>query len=90
MTKPLFAWNFGATPARFALCHNADMDREHLVRLRNYIQTEEGTLLMSYLSDYITKEACKKREAFEIKGMCELLQQIKSIPDIVEAQASRR
>lgn len=65
------------------------MDIQNLVRLRNYITTAEGRLLTCYLSDYITKEACKKREAAEIKGMCELLQQIKIIPNEVE-QISKR
>lgn len=57
------------------------MDIETLVKLRNYISCDEGKLLIEYLSDYITDNACKRREPYEIKGMCELLQQVKSIPD---------
>jgi hypothetical protein len=60
------------------------METENLIRLRNYIVTNEGSLLINFLSDYITENACKSREASEIKGMCELLQQIKSIPNKVE------
>lgn len=60
------------------------MDRENLVKVRNLLATAEGNALVTYLSDYITSNACKNREASEIKGMCELLQQIKLIPDKVE------
>lgn len=60
------------------------LDTENLVKLRNYLKSSEGKLLVNYLSDYITENACKQREASEIKGMCELLQQIKKVPDKVE------
>lgn len=60
------------------------MDIENLVKIRNYLRTFEGQSLINYLSDYITENACKQREASEIKGMCELLQQIKLIPNKVE------
>lgn len=60
------------------------MDIENLVKIRNYLQTSDGQSLINYLSDYITEAACKQREASEIKGMCELLQQIKLIPNKVE------
>ena len=60
------------------------MDRENLVKIRNLLNSQEGKLLVDYLSDYITENACKTRDASEIKGMCELLQQIKLIPGKVE------
>jgi hypothetical protein len=60
------------------------MEIENLIRLRNYIVTTEGSLLLDFLSDYITENSCKAREASEIKGMCELLHQIKTIPSKVE------
>lgn len=59
------------------------MNTDNLIRIRNYLKQEEGNLLVNYLSDYITLNACGKREASEIKGMCELLHQIKTIPDKV-------
>lgn len=70
--------------ARFAVCHTLIMDKESLVEIRNYLRTAGGQYLINYLSDYITDNACKQREASEIKGMCELLQQIKLIPNKVE------
>jgi hypothetical protein len=58
---------------------------EDLLRLRNeIIQQPIGGVLLEYLSDYITAEACKNRNAEQIKGMCELVQQIKLIPQKVE------
>ncbi|MCD7779812.1 MAG: hypothetical protein LUH05_03990 [Candidatus Gastranaerophilales bacterium] len=59
------------------------MDMENLVKLRNYLELKEGGLLITYMSDYITENACKNREASEIKGMCELLHKVKSIPNEV-------
>ncbi len=67
-----------------AQIRGAILDTENLVRIRNYLNCQEGQLLVNYLMDYITKNACMKREASEIKGMCELVQQIKQIPDEVE------
>ena len=47
---------------------------EDLLRLRNeIIQQPIGGVLLEYLSDYITAEACKNRNAEQIKGMCELV-----------------
>lgn len=60
------------------------MEREDLVKLRNLLATYDGKLLMEYLQDYVTKQACGQREASEIKGMCTLIQQIKDIPQKVE------
>lgn len=60
------------------------MEREELIKLRNILTTSEGRLFITYLSDYVTKQACCLREASEIKGMCELIQQIKDIPKKVE------
>ena len=60
--------------------------REILLRLRNdLLQQPIGSMLLDYLSDYITAEACGvNRNAEQIKGMCELLQRIKDIPQKVE------
>ena len=59
--------------------------REDLLRLRNdLIQQPLGGVLLEYLSDYITAEACKNINAEQIKGMCVLLQRIKDIPQKVE------
>ena len=72
--------------ARFENCHSKDMTdkRELLLSIRNQIlQQPIGGVLLSYLQDYITAEACKNRNADEIKGMCELVQQIKEIPENV-------
>ena len=60
------------------------MEREDLVKLRNLLATDDGKLLMEYLQDYVTKQACGQREASEIKVMCTLIQQIKDIPQKVE------
>lgn len=60
------------------------MDREHLVLLRNLLNEPSGKLLLTFLQDYVTNQACKQREASEIKGMCELIQQLKDIPKRVE------
>lgn len=61
------------------------MDIESLLKLRNAISnTDIGEILNRYISDYITSNACKQREASEIKGMCELWEQIKRIPNVVE------
>lgn len=56
-------------------------DREDLLTLRNdLLQQPIGGVLLNFLHDYITAEACKNRDAQQIKGMCELIQQIKDIP----------
>ena len=61
---------------------------EDLLRLRNeIIQQPIGGVLLEYLSDYITAEACKNRDAEQIKGMCELVQRIKDIPQRIENRA---
>lgn len=64
------------------------MKIDELVRVRNLIQSYEGQLLLSYLQDYITENACKNREASELKGMCELVQRIKELPALVEKKRS--
>jgi hypothetical protein len=64
------------------------MKIDELVRVRNVIQSYEGQLLLSYLQDYITENACKNREASELKGMCELVQRIKELPALVEKKRS--
>jgi hypothetical protein len=70
--------------ARFQNCHNAPMDIEYLVKIKNLLGTVEGKLLMEYAQDYITKQAFKQRDASEIKGMCELIEQFKQIPKKLE------
>lgn len=60
-----------------------NLEIDELIQLKNLIVTKEGELLINFLSDYVTQNACLKREASEIKGMAELLHQIKSIPDLV-------
>lgn len=58
---------------------------EDLLRLRNEIlQQTIGGVLLAFMQDYITAESCKNRSADEIKGMCELVQQLKDIPQKVE------
>lgn len=64
------------------------MKIDELVRVRNVIQSYEGQLLLSYLQDYITENACKNRDASELKGMCELVQRIKELPALVEKKRS--
>ena len=61
-----------------------NMELENLARVRNMLRTEDGRQLIVYLSDYITANACKQSDACEIKGMCELLEQIKKVPDVLE------
>ena len=70
--------------ARFSICHSELMKIEDLVLVRNILNSQEGRLLLDYLSDYISSLACTPKEASEIKGMCELLHQIKAIPQYVE------
>ena len=61
-----------------------NMELENLARVRNMLRTEDGRQLIVYLSDYITANACKQSDACEIKGMCELLEHIKKVPDVLE------
>ena len=58
------------------------MDREYLLQLRNQlINTELGDILLDYLQDFITSEGCKATVSGDaIKGMCQIVQQIKDIP----------
>ena len=62
------------------------MQTEELLRLRNeLINRDLGDLLLVYLQDYITDESCKVGDnSREIKGMCQLVQQIKKIPKVAE------
>jgi len=59
------------------------MDRNNLILLRNAIRnTQEGRLLIEYLSDIITSHAINPaKNAEQIKGMAELLHEIKTLPD---------
>ena len=58
------------------------MDREYLLKLRNELsQTQLGDILLDYLQDFITSEGCKATVSGDaIKGMCQIVQQIKDIP----------
>ena len=58
------------------------MDREYLLKLRNELsQTQLGEILLTYLQDFITSEGCKGTVSGEaVKGMCQIVQQIKDIP----------
>lgn len=64
------------------------MDIQELYKIRNMLLKDEGCLLITFLSDYITENACKQRNSDEIKGMCELLHKIKTFPDFVDARKS--
>ena len=71
--------------ARFANCHTPSMERQKLVIIRNLLESESGKVLMAFLQDYVTQTACSlQREASEVKGMCELIQQLKDVPKKVE------
>ena len=70
--------------ARFVVCHTDGMELEDIILIRNTLNTRGGQLLISYCSDYITANACLTRSGEEIKGMCELLEQIKRVPQEVE------
>ena len=63
-----------------------DKKANNLIRLRNELcNTSLGTVLLEYLQDIITDEACKvNKNAENIKGMCEIVQRIKDIPQRVE------
>ena len=60
------------------------MNIENLYKIRNILLTESGKLLITFMDDYITENACKSRDANEIKGMCELLHKVKNIPALAE------
>lgn len=65
-------------------------DLQELIRLRNeIINTPIGDILFSFLHDYITEEACKNIEPTEIKGMCRLVQELKNIPNKLEAKSRK-
>ena len=51
------------------------MTIEELVRLRNFLNTAEGKLLIDYLQDEITQNAMKYRD--NIVGMCHILSPLK-------------
>ena len=60
------------------------MEREKLVILRNLLETDAGEVLLEFFHNHITEEACKLRDALEIKGMCSIVQQLKDVPKKVE------
>ena len=66
------------------------MEIENLVRLKNLVNSADGKLLVMYLSDYLTKNCCARREPSEVKGMGELLHVIKSIPQELEKKRSNQ
>lgn len=61
------------------------MEREYLLTLRNdLINTHLGTLLLKYLQDIATDDACKPSvSADELKGFMKCIQKIKDIPNKV-------
>lgn len=63
-----------------------DKKANNLIKLRNeLLNTPLGDALLEYLQDIITDEACKvNKNAENIKGMCEIVQRIKDIPQRVE------
>lgn len=63
-----------------------DSKLENLIALRNDLyNTRTGERLLEYLQDYITEQSCiANREPNTIKGMCEIVQQIKIIPQKVD------
>ena len=56
------------------------MEIEKLLKLKILINSEDGNILKSYISDYITGLAGTNIDALAIKGMCMLFEQLKSIP----------
>lgn len=74
------------TPARFSICHSEIMAKiDNLLLLRNELSDKQlGGVLLAYLQDFVTEQAVKNLDAVEIKGMCRIIQQIKTIPEQVE------
>jgi len=71
--------------ARFVVCHTRSMaNTDTLVKLKNFLNSKEGELLIAYLSDVLTANCCKNKEALEIKGFGECIQEIKVIPQKLE------
>lgn len=73
---------FFAKNARFTVCHSGFMDEKTLlVTLRNDLfNTKTGKLLIDYLQDFLTSEACLNRNGDEIRGMARVIEEIKKIP----------
>ena len=74
--------------ADFQVCHNPSMaDLQELIKLRNeLINTPLGDCLFKFLHDFVTEESCKNIDAMEVKGMCRLIQELKSIPSKLEVK----
>ena len=45
------------------------------------MRSREGEVLIKFLTKYITSLACTSKEASEIKGMCEIVEQLIRIPE---------
>ena len=59
------------------------MDEKTLIiTLRNNLfNTNTGKLLIDYLQDFLTSEACRNCNGDELRGMAKLVQEIKKIPE---------
>ncbi len=56
------------------------MEIEKLLKLKILLNSEDGNVLKSYISDYITGLSATNIDALAIKGMCMLFEQLKNIP----------
>ena len=59
-------------------------DLEKLVKLKNFLLSEEGVLLKDFISNIITELSSSNIEPNIIKGMCMLFKTIKDIPQEYE------
>jgi len=58
---------------------------DDLLTLRNeLLNMKLGETLLTYLQDFVTEQAVKNLDAVEIKGMCRIIHQIKTIPKQLE------
>lgn len=63
------------------------MDIENVLKLRNdLVNTPLGPLLLEYLQDILTENACTVKDGENIKGFAECIQAIKDIPKVVESK----
>lgn len=60
------------------------MDIEDLLTLKIFLQSEDGEVFRIFISDFITAEACKNIDPYELKGMCRLFEKIKRLPEELE------
>ena len=65
-------------------------DVQELIKLRNeLINTSLGTCLFRFLHDFVTEESCKNIDSTEVKGMCRLIQELKSIPGKLQVKSKK-